>query len=221
VKLVFLGPPGAGKGTQAVKIAASKNIPHISTGDIFRENLKNETPLGLKAKEYMASGGLVPDGIVLEIVMDRLAKNDCEGGYLLDGFPRTLPQAKGLDDALAAKSEKLDHVIYFETSDNVVVERLTGRRTCRECGAIYHIKNIPPKVEGVCDKCSGELYQRDDDTLETVKNRLAVYREQTAELIDYYRRASVLMEVSGDKGVEELFTELDKRLGNEELGIRN
>ena len=212
MKLVFLGPPGAGKGTQAKKVRESKNIPHISTGDIFRENLKNETPIGLKARSYMESGGLVPDEIVIELVADRLERDDCKNGFLLDGFPRTLPQAKGLDEALGAKTEKLDRVVYFDTSDGVVISRLTGRRTCKECGAIYHVTNIPPKQEGACDKCGGELFQRVDDTEETVMERLETYVKETAPLIDCYREAGLLLEVSGDKDVEVLFAELEEKL---------
>jgi adenylate kinase len=212
MKLVFLGPPGAGKGTQAKKISDTKKILHISTGDIFRENLKKGTSLGLKAKSFMDKGGLVPDEIVLEIVMDRIAKTDCKNGYLLDGFPRTLPQAEGLDAALAARKEKLDRVVYFKTSDKAVIERLTGRRTCKGCGAIYHVKNIPPKKEGVCDKCGAELFQRSDDTEKTVLERLKTYKAETAPLIAHYKKAGKLLEVSGDKDVDILFAELDKTL---------
>lgn len=208
MKLVFLGPPGAGKGTQAVRIADKFEIPHISTGDIFRENLRNKTPLGLKAKEYMESGGLVPDELVIDIVMDRLKKDDCQSGYLLDGFPRTIPQAEGLDKGLGEKGESLDHVIYLKTSDEVVLERLTGRRSCVACGRIFHVTNIPPRQDGVCDSCGGELIQRSDDTEETVKNRLKVYYDETADLIEYYRNAGLLREMSGDKDVEDLYEDI-------------
>ena len=175
MRAVLLGPPGAGKGTQAVKLVEKYNVPQISTGDIFRKNIKEGTELGKKAQEYMNSGQLVPDELVVDLVKDRLMQEDCANGYLLDGFPRTIFQAQELDKFLAENGQKLDAVINFEVGYETLMERLTGRRICKKCGAGYHIKNIPPKVEGICDKCGGELEQRKDDTRETAENRIAVY----------------------------------------------
>ena len=209
MKLILLGPPGAGKGTQSVVLSRELKIPHISTGDILREAVKDKLPLGLKAKSYMDKGELVPDEVVTGIVVERLKKPDTRGGYILDGFPRTIKQAQDLDAALA-KSGGIDMVIFFETSEKVAIKRLTGRRVCRKCGAIYHMTNMPPKKDGICDKCQGELVQRPDDKEETVANRLKVYEVQTKPLIDYYSRKAILKKVSGDLGVDELFKVLSK-----------
>ena len=205
-----MGPPGAGKGTQSVVLAAKYKLPHISTGDILRESVKAGQPLGLKAKEYMDKGALVPDEIVTGIVAERLKNRDTGKGYILDGFPRTLKQAQDLDAALESGSSGIDMALYFATSTDVSIERLTGRRVCKSCGHNYHIKNIPPKKEGVCDKCGGGLFQRPDDNEATVRNRLKVYEEQTKPLIDYYSKKKILKRVSGDMGVDELFSVLSK-----------
>lgn len=190
LRTILLGPPGAGKGTQADRIVEKYNVPHISTGDIFRENIKNGTELGKKAQEYMNRGELVPDDLVVEIATDRLLKDDCkERGFLLDGFPRTVYQAQKLDEFLAANGQKLDKVIDLEVSEDVLMIRLTGRRVCKACGASYHVVNIPPKQEGICDKCGGELFQRADDNEETAKNRIDVYNKETAPLGLYALRA--------------------------------
>lgn len=210
MKLILLGPPGAGKGTQSVVLARRYNLPHISTGDILRESVKTGQPLGLKAKKYMDTGELVPDEIVTGIVAERLKKHDTKNGYILDGFPRTLMQAKDLDKALENMASGIDIVLYFETSTGVSIERLTGRRVCRSCGFNYHVKNIPPKKEGICDKCGGQLFQRPDDNEDTVRNRLKVYEDQTKPLIDYYSNQGILKRVSGDMDVDELFKVLSK-----------
>jgi len=210
MKLILLGPPGAGKGTQSVVLAKKYNLPHISTGDILRESVKSGQPLGLKAKEYMDKGALVPDEVVTGIVAERLKKPDTKKGFILDGFPRTIKQAEDLGSALEGMGAKIDAVIYFETSTNVVIERLTGRRVCKSCGSNYHIKNIPPKKEGLCDKCGGQLYHRADDNEGAVLNRLKVYEDQTKPLIDYYSKRGMLKKVSGDMGVDELFKVLSK-----------
>ncbi|MCX5678306.1 MAG: adenylate kinase [Candidatus Omnitrophica bacterium] len=210
MKLILLGPPGAGKGTQSVVLAKKYNLPHISTGDILRESVKSGQPLGLKAKEYMDKGALVPDEIVTGIVAERLKRPDTKKGFILDGFPRTIKQAEDLGSALKDMGTEIDAVIYFETSTNVAIERLTGRRVCKSCGFNYHIKNIPPKKEGICDKCGGQLYHRADDNEATVRNRLKVYEDQTKPLIDYYSKQGILEKVSGDMGVDELFKVLSK-----------
>jgi len=214
VKLILLGPPGAGKGTQSVVLAKKYNLPHISTGDILRESVKALQPLGLKAKEYMDKGALVPDEIVTGIVAERLKSPDTKNGYILDGFPRTLKQAEDLGAALKSMGGGIDMVLYFATSMDVSIERLTGRRVCKACGHNYHIKNIPPKKEGLCDKCGAQLFQRPDDNEATVRNRLKVYEEQTKPLIDYYSKQGVLKRVSGDMGVDELFGVLSKIFGD-------
>ena len=210
MRLVLLGPPGAGKGTQSVILAKEYTIPHISTGDILREAVKNSLPLGIKAKTYMDKGELVPDDVVIGIVVERLKLHDCKGGFILDGFPRTLKQAQGLDDALKAIGSEIDMVLYFETGSAVAVSRLTGRRVCKKCGFNYHVKNIPPKKEGICDKCGGELFQRPDDTEATVLNRLKVYEAQTKPLISYYTKKHILTTVSGDLDVDALNVVLSK-----------
>jgi len=192
-------------------------IPHISTGDILRESVKSSTDLGARAKSYMDKGELVPDGIVIGIVAQRLKMADCAAGYILDGFPRTLNQAVELDKELVAMRSTIDMVLYFETSSKVAIERLSGRRVCKSCGFNYHIKNIPPKVAGVCDKCGGELFQRPDDKEETVLNRLKIYEEQTKPLVDYYSDQKILRKVSGDLGVDELFKVLSKIFSDAKL----
>ncbi|RUM88437.1 MAG: adenylate kinase [Thermodesulfatator sp.] len=213
MNIVFLGPPGAGKGTQAKRIIEKYGIPQISTGDMFREHLSKGTELGKKAKEYMEKGQLVPDEIVLSMVEERLKQPDCEKGFILDGFPRTVPQAEALDEMLAKWGKKIDYAIAIEVPDEELVKRLTGRRTCKNCGMMYHIIFKPPKVEGKCDACGGELYQRPDDNEETVRNRLKVYHESTAPLIDYYEKKGVLHRVDGMGSIDEIFERIVKILG--------
>ena len=213
MKIIMLGAPGAGKGTQAKKIAAQYSIPHISTGDIFRANIKNNTELGQKAKTYMDKGELVPDSLVVDLIMDRFKEADCANGYVLDGFPRTIPQAEALDNALKANGEKVDFAINVEVPDENIINRMSGRRACVGCGATYHIKYNPTKVEGVCDACGEKRILRDDDKPETVKNRLSVYHEQTQPLIDYYNKAGVLAEVDGTKDMEDVFKDIVNILG--------
>lgn len=208
MNIVLLGPPGAGKGTQGVVLSKSYQIPHISTGDMLREAVKSGTSLGKKAKVFMDSGELVPDEVIVNIVVDRLGRNDTKKGYILDGFPRTLKQAEELDAALKRKVSGIDMALYFEIPENIAIERLTGRRVCKKCGANFHVKNIPPKKENVCDKCGAELFQRPDDKLETVKNRLKVYEFQTRPLIEYYAKKGILKKVSGALDVKDLFEEL-------------
>ena len=205
MKIVMLGAPGAGKGTQAKRIAAKYGIPHISTGDIFRANLKNQTELGLKAKSYMDQGLLVPDELTLELIMDRFAQDDCKNGYVLDGFPRTIPQAEALTEALAKKQEKVDYAINVDVPDESIVKRMSGRRACLACGGTYHIEFNPTKTEGICDACGGTLVLREDDKPETVSKRLNVYHEQTQPLIDYYTKQEILKEVDGTLDMEEVF----------------
>ena len=210
--LVLLGPPGAGKGTQAVKIAKEYRIPHISTGDIFRENIKQGTELGQKAKGYLDSGELVPDSLVTDIVADRIKNDDCKTGFLLDGFPRTLPQAEALDKILNVEGCPLTAVVNVDVDREALIRRLTSRRTCSQCGENYNLISKPPKVEGVCDKCGGSLYQREDDKRETIENRLAVYEKQTAPLIDYYSRSDRLVTVSGEGPIDDVFGRIRKAL---------
>ena len=213
LKIIMLGAPGAGKGTQAKKIAAKYSIPHISTGDIFRANIKNNTELGQKAKTYMDKGELVPDALVVDLIMDRIKEADCANGYVLDGFPRTIPQAEALDKALNAQGEAVDFAINVEVPDENIINRMSGRRACVGCGATYHIQFNPTKVEGVCDACGEKLILRDDDKPETVKNRLSVYHEQTQPLIDYYAKKNVLAEVDGTKDMEDVFDAIVEILG--------
>ena len=213
MKIIMLGAPGAGKGTQAKKIASKYSIPHISTGDIFRANIKNGTELGKKAKTYMDQGLLVPDELVVDLVVDRVAADDCANGYVLDGFPRTIPQAEALDAALAKLGESMDYAINVEVPDENIVKRMSGRRACVACGATYHIEHIPPKTEGICDTCGKELILRDDDKPETVLKRLNVYHEQTQPLIDYYTGKGILKEVDGTKDMSEVFDEIVAILG--------
>ena len=213
MKIIMLGAPGAGKGTQAKMIADKYSIPHISTGDIFRAKIKNGTELGKKAKTYMDQGLLVPDELVVDLVVDRVGQEDCSNGYVLDGFPRTIPQAESLDAALEKLGSKVDYAINVEVPDENIVRRMSGRRACVACGATYHIVHIPTKVEGICDRCGSELILRDDDKPETVKKRLAVYHEQTQPLIDYYNDKKVLVEVDGTKDMNDVFTDIVKILG--------
>ena len=209
----MLGAPGAGKGTQAKMIAAKYGIPHVSTGDIFRANIKNGTELGKEAKSYMDKGALVPDELTVRILLDRVAQEDCAKGYVLDGFPRTIPQAEVLDAELTKLNDKIDFAINVDVPDENIVRRMSGRRSCPSCGATYHIVHIPPKQEGVCDKCGAALVQRDDDKEETVKNRLKVYHEQTQPLIDFYEKKDVLKNVDGTVDSEEVFAAIVKILG--------
>ena len=208
MKIIMLGAPGAGKGTQAQMIAEKYNVPHISTGDIFRANIKNGTELGKKAKEYMDKGQLVPDELTVQLLLDRVANKDCENGYVLDGFPRTIPQADVLDAELTKLGDKVDFAINVDVPDENIVRRMSGRRACLKCGATYHIEHIPPKQEGICDKCGSELVQRDDDKPETVQNRLSVYHEQTQPLIDYYNKKNILKSVDGTKDMQEVFSDI-------------
>ncbi len=213
MKIIMLGAPGAGKGTQAKRIAEKYTIPHISTGDIFRANIKEGTELGKKAKTYMDQGLLVPDELVVDLVVDRVQQDDCANGYVLDGFPRTIPQAESLDAALAKLNDKVDYAINVEVPDENIIKRMSGRRACLSCGATYHIEHIPPKVEGVCDTCGKELVLRDDDKPETVKKRLDVYHEQTQPLIDYYNGKNILKEVDGTQDMSDVFNDIVKILG--------
>ena len=209
-----MGPPGAGKGTQAEKLVELYQIPHISTGDMFRKAQKDGTELGLKAKEYMEQGQLVPDEVTVGIVRERLAEADCKDGFLLDGFPRTVQQADALDGILKDLGMVLDRVINIEVDKAFLVDRLTGRRVCRTCGATFHVVNKAPKVEGVCDKCGGELYQRNDDKIETVSNRLDVYAAQTAPLIEYYQSKGVMSSIDGSKSMEDVLADIRSALGS-------
>lgn len=202
MKIIMLGAPGAGKGTHAKGIVAKYKIPTISTGDIFRQNIKEGTELGKKAKGYMDAGELVPDELVCDLVVDRLTKEDCKDGYILDGFPRTIPQAEALTEALKKQGTAIDYALDIEMEDQAIVDRMGGRRVCAKCGATFHVVNIPPKTEGVCDSCGGNLELRDDDAPETVKKRLNIYHEQTAPLIAYYKEQGILHEIDGTLGIE-------------------
>jgi len=213
MRIIMLGAPGAGKGTQAKKITARYSIPHISTGDIFRANIKNGTELGKKAKTYMDQGLLVPDELVVDLVVDRVNQDDCANGYVLDGFPRTIPQAEALDKALTEMGQSIDYAINVEVPDENIVQRMSGRRACVNCGATYHIVYAPTKKENVCDTCEGELILRDDDKPETVQKRLNVYHEQTQPLIDYYTEQDKLVEVDGTIDIEKVFDAIVKILG--------
>ena len=213
MKIVMLGAPGAGKGTQAKMISEKYGIPHISTGDIFRANIKENTELGQKAKGYMDKGLLVPDELVVDLVVDRLAQDDAKQGYVLDGFPRTIPQAEALTDALAKIGEKLDYAIDVDVPDENIVTRMSGRRACVKCGGTYHVKYNPTKEEGICDACGGELILRDDDKPETVQQRLSVYHEQTQPLIDYYKNQGILKSVDGTVPMESVFSAIVEILG--------
>ena len=213
MKIILLGAPGAGKGTQAEAICKHLSIPQISTGNIIRAALKNGTEMGKKAQAYMDAGKLVPDEVVIGIIEERLQEDDCKNGYVLDGFPRTIPQAEALDHALAEMGEKMDYAINVEVPDENIVNRMSGRRACVDCGATYHIVYAPTKEDGVCDKCGGSLILRDDDKPETVKKRLGVYHDQTQPLIDYYTNAGILKEVDGTIEIDDVFGEIVKILG--------
>jgi adenylate kinase len=212
MKIIMLGAPGAGKGTQALKIAEKHSIPHVSTGDIFRANIKNGTELGKKAKSYMDEGQLVPDSLTIEILLDRVGKADCENGYVLDGFPRTIPQAEALDEALAKLGTSIDKAINVHVPDENIVSRMSGRRSCPACGSVYHVEQMPPKKDGICDSCGAKLVQRDDDKPETVKKRLKVYHEQTQPLIDYYENKGILKTVDGTASPDDVFNAIEKAL---------
>lgn len=213
MKIIMLGAPGAGKGTQADMICNKYNVPHISTGDIFRANIKNGTELGQKAKGYMDAGELVPDSLVVDLVIDRIHQDDCENGYVLDGFPRTIPQAEALDKALAESGEAVDYAINVDVPDENIVTRMSGRRACVKCGATYHIKYNAPTTEGICDNCGSELIQREDDKPETVLNRLSVYHEQTQPLIDYYDGKGIVKNIDGTQDLEAVFADITAILG--------
>lgn len=213
MKVIMLGAPGAGKGTQAKKIAAKYNVPHISTGDIFRMNIKNDTELGKKAKTYMDQGLLVPDELVVDLVVDRLDKDDCVNGYVFDGFPRTIPQAEALTKALAERGEKVDYALNVDVPDENIIKRMSGRRACIRCGATYHIEYNPPKTEDVCDACGNNLVLRYDDTPETVKKRLEVYHDQTKPLIEYYSNEGILRTVDGTVDIDDVFQAIVNILG--------
>ena len=212
MKIVMLGAPGAGKGTQAKMIAAKYEVPHISTGDIFRANIKNGTELGKKAKEYMDQGLLVPDELTVDLVIDRLSQEDCAKGYILDGFPRTIPQAEALDAALSKRGEKMDYAIDVDVPDENIVNRMSGRRACTGCGATYHIVHNPSKKGDVCEVCGETLILRDDDKPESVQKRLTVYHEQTQPLIDYYTQQGILKTVDGTQDMNDVFTDVTKIL---------
>lgn len=213
MKVIMLGAPGAGKGTQAIKIADKYGIPHISTGDIFRYNIKNNTELGKKAKTYMDQGKLVPDELTCDLLLDRVAKDDCKNGYILDGYPRTIPQAEVLEKALNEKGDSIDFAINVNVPDDNIVNRMSGRRTCPQCGETYHIVYNAPKKEDVCDKCGSALIQRDDDKPETVRKRLAVYHEQTEPLVEYYKNKGKYKEVDGTKSMDDVFSDICAILG--------
>ena len=208
MKIIMVGAPGAGKGTQAKRIAEKYDIPHVSTGDIFRANLKEGTELGLKAKVFMDQGALVPDEITIGMLMDRIHQDDCKKGYVLDGFPRNIPQAEALTKALEAEGESIDAVVDVNVPDENIMERMSGRRTCRKCGEGFHTKYKPSMVDGVCDVCGGELYTRDDDLPETVKKRLVVYHDQTQPLIDYYSKQQILKSVDGTQRMDKVFADI-------------
>ena len=213
MKIIMLGAPGAGKGTQAKMIAEKYSVPHVSTGDIFRANIKNGTELGKEAKKYMDQGLLVPDELTVKILLDRVAQDDCKNGYVLDGFPRTIPQAQVLDKALSELDDAIDYAINVDVPDENIIRRMGGRRACLTCGATYHVEHIPPKKEGICDACGSELVLRDDDKPETVKNRLDVYHKQTQPLIDFYEAKGILKSVDGTVPMEDDFAAITEILG--------
>ncbi|MEG2337663.1 MAG: adenylate kinase [Clostridium sp.] len=214
MRIVLLGPPGSGKGTQAKFIVEKYGIPHISTGDIFRKNIKEETPLGVKAKSYIDKGQLVPDELTVEIVEDRLKADDCTKGFMLDGFPRTVGQAEALTKVLGEMNTSLDHVINIEVADKALVDRLTGRRVCPSCGASFHTVFNPPAKDGICNYCSAEVIQRADDNIETVSSRLEVYSTQTKPLIEYYENKGLLRSIEGEQNIDKVFEDINKALGS-------
>lgn len=213
MKIIMLGAPGAGKGTQAKKLADKYKIPHISTGDIFRANIKNGTELGRKAKEYMDAGALVPDELTVDLVMDRLDQKDCEHGYILDGFPRTIHQAEKLTEALSVHGGEIDMAVNVDVPDENIIHRMAGRRVCPACGASYHVEHIPPRKEGICDRCGAALIIRDDDKEETVRKRLAVYHDQTKPLIDYYGVKGLVADIDGTQSMDDVFNAIVAKLG--------
>ncbi|KUO73248.1 MAG: adenylate kinase [Clostridia bacterium BRH_c25] len=208
MRIVLLGSPGSGKGTQASRIENKYGIPHISTGDIFRDNISRDTPIGVEAKKYIEKGLLVPDDLTLKIVENRFLEDDCKEGFLLDGFPRTLVQAEALDKELEGIAKKLDAVVNLEVSDKTIIDRMTSRRVCNKCGESYNLCFYRPVLDGTCDKCGGKLYTREDDKLETVANRLNVYKNQTFPLIDYYKKMGVLVAVNGEKSADKVFEDI-------------
>ncbi|MBP5624098.1 MAG: adenylate kinase [Lachnospiraceae bacterium] len=213
MKIIMLGAPGAGKGTQAEMICEKYGLPHVSTGDIFRANIKNGTELGKEAKQYMDKGQLVPDELTVKILLDRVAQDDCKNGYVLDGFPRTIPQAEVLEEALNKLGDKIDYAINVEVPDENIINRMSGRRACVNCGATYHVVYAPTKVEGICDKCGEKLILRDDDKPETVKSRLDVYHKQTQPLIEFYSKKNILKEVDGTVSMNDVFNNIVAILG--------
>lgn len=215
MRIILLGPPGAGKGTQAAGIVEKYNIPHISTGDIFRKNIKEGTELGKKAKEYMDQGLLVPDELTVGLVTDRITQEDCKNGFMLDGFPRNVSQAEQLDAFLKEHNIALSNVINIEVDKNILVSRAVGRRICKSCGATYHVEFNPPKIEGVCNVCQGELYQRADDNEETVSKRIQVYLDETKPLADYYAKEGILSNINGQQSIDEVFADIVTALGSE------
>ena len=214
MNILFMGPPGAGKGTQAERIVNKYNLPHIATGDMFRAAMANQTELGIIAKKFYDEGNLVPDDVTIGIVRERLSEADCQNGFLLDGFPRTVEQAKALDEIMLNLSKKIEYVINIDVIFDVLLERLVGRRICKDCGSTYHTYFNPPKSEGICDKCSGELYQRKDDSKETVSERLNVYMEQTRPLLDYYEATGNLVHINGLNEIDAVFADIEKVLGS-------
>lgn len=208
MKIIMLGAPGAGKGTQAKMLAEKYAIPHVSTGDIFRANIKEGTELGKEAKQYMDKGQLVPDELTVKILLDRVAREDCRNGYVLDGFPRTIPQAEVLENELKKLGDKIDYAIDVDVPDESIIKRMSGRRACLTCGATYHIEHVPPKKEGICDVCGSKLVLRDDDKPETVKNRLRVYHDQTQPLIDFYSERKILRTVDGTQNMKDVFADI-------------
>jgi len=214
MNIILIGLPGAGKGTQAEKIKETYNIPHISTGDMFRLAIENKTELGVQAEQYMEKGELVPDEVTIGIVKERLSEDDCDKGFLLDGFPRTIPQAEALDDILTNMNKTIDHALYVRVPEEILVDRLTGRRVCKQCGATYHVIFNPPKEDGVCDNDGAKLMQREDDQESTVKNRLAVNIKQTKLLLDYYDKQNSLMTVDGDQAIDQVFSDIQKQLAD-------
>lgn len=214
LRAILLGAPGAGKGTQATRIVEKYNIPHISTGDIFRDNIKRQTELGMRAQEYMNRGELVPDDLTIEIATSRLLEDDCANGFLLDGFPRTVYQAEKLEEFLEANGQKLDKVINVDVDEDALIARLTGRRVCKNCGSTFHVINIPPKVDGICDNCGNNLIQRDDDSETTARNRLSVYGEQTMPLVDFYKGKGTLVEIDGEGDPEKVFLDIVDAIGD-------